>query len=263
MTLSLDSLQRWMLAAITQPAGVDRVAQLEEIILPSRQQTSAERLAVYSSAYFARLLEVLRELFPCLRSAVGEELFDQFAMHYLQAHPPVSYTLNRLADRFADFLAATRPPDDDASGFAVDLARLEHAIDEVFGGPGPEDLPANDSRATFAGDRPLPLVPSFRLLWFDFPASNYFTAWKAGQRPAWPAASEQFVALLRRDYIVRRYELSRLQFELLSQLAAGQTLDVALASIAPQAPSIDGLAADVRQWFTLWSAKGFFVASEL
>jgi hypothetical protein len=205
-------------------------------------------MAVYSSAYFARLLEVLRELFPCLRYAVGDDLFDTFAVEYLQAHPPASYTLHRLADRFADFLETTRPADDDSLAFVVDLARLEHAIDQVFDGPGPE---------TGSGGS-LSLVPGLRLLAFRFPVSSYFTAWKAGHQPRWPAADAQFIALLRRDYVVRRHELSSVQFELLGHLAAGQSLDDSLAAIAAHASSIDDLCGDVQHWFTHWSARGFF-----
>jgi hypothetical protein len=257
--LPLAELQRWMLAAITDPAGAAAGPQLDDVILPSRQQSPAERLAVYSSAYFARLLEVLRELFPCLRYAVGEELFDQFASEYLQAHPPASYTLHRLADRFPEFLEATRPADDDSLAFIVDLARLEHAIDQVFDGPGPETESA-------AGGDPaagVALVPGLVLLKFRFPASTYFTAWKAGQQPAWPAPGEQYLALLRRDYIVRRHELTPVQFQLLSSLSAGHTLEESLAAIAPHEASIDAsideLAEDVRRWFTHWAASGLLV----
>ena len=53
LTRQLDDLRRWMLAAVTEhgdaPHGVD------ELILPSRQQSAEERLAVYSRAYFAAL----------------------------------------------------------------------------------------------------------------------------------------------------------------------------------------------------------------
>ena len=275
--LPLRSLQQWMLDSIAhRGAGSDR---LDELILPSCQQSAAERLAVYSNAYFARLIEVLRDLFPCLRFAVGDELFDQFALGYLQAHPPTSYTLHRLADQFAEFLEATRPHDDDSTAFVVDLACLEHAIDQVFDGPGPEPgsgvfrgeklnsssqpNSAKDSRPLLAGDSRLDLIPGFRLLAFRFPASSYFTAWKAGERPAWPEPGAQWIALLRRDYIVRRLELTAGQFDLLTHLAAGQTLDDSLAAVASSAiissaASIDELADDVRRWFTRWAAEGFF-----
>ena len=257
---SLDEHQRWLLAAIMHPAGVAAGAQsdVDEVILPSLQQTAAERLAVYSHAYFARLLEVLRELFPCVRYAVGDELFDEFAVGYLVAHPPASYTLHHLADHFADYLEATRPKDDEQFAFIVDLARLEHAIDQVFDGPGPEDLPPPDPQKLAAGD--IRLIPGFRLSAYRFPASSYFTAWKAGDQPAWPEPAEQYVALMRRDYIVRRYELTREQYDLLSQLAADRTLDESLAAIAERSDSLDSLASEVRRWFAFWSAERFFAA---
>ena len=104
---SLRATQAWMLDAITHPDGVAAGGAprlIDELVLPSQQQSAAERLAVYSTAYFARLLEVLSELFPCLRFAVGDDLFGQFAAGYLQQYPPRSYTLHRLADRFAALL---------------------------------------------------------------------------------------------------------------------------------------------------------------
>ncbi len=253
-THGLRSTQVWMLDAITHLHGVvagSPASTIDAQILPSQQQTAAERLAVYSSAYFTRLLEVLHELFPCLRYAVGDDLFERFAAGYLQAHPPTSYTLHRLADQFAEFLDATRPADDPAFRFVVELARLEHAIDLVFDDDGPEA--ALPSEAAAAGDRPLPLVPGFRLLAFDFPVSSYFTDWKAGSQPPWPEPQEQFVALFRRDYVVRRHELSRVQFELLTEIAAGKTLDDALSAVA----TLD--ADHLKQWFTAWSARGFFL----
>ncbi|MDX1948020.1 MAG: DNA-binding domain-containing protein [Pirellulaceae bacterium] len=256
--LPLADLQRWLLGAIAHPA--DGAAMADDIatrLLPSQRQSAGERLAVYQNAYVSRLLGVLRELFPCLRSAVGDDLFEQFALDYLRVHPPTSYTLHALADQFAPFLAATRPADDWA-GFLVDLARLEHAFDQVFDGPGPEEL-----EAALEVDVPWRLVPGFTLLAFSHPASSYYTAWKAGENPPWPAASEQFVALLRRDYVVRRFELSRPQFALLADLDAGQSLDDALAALAARSslpPS--ALADEVRLWFTRWSAAGFFVAGK-
>src|SRR5437764_4817615 len=134
----LDELQRWLLAAVTDPSLPASTA-IDEMILPSRQQSATERLAVYRGAYLARLLEVFREQFPCTRFAVGDELFDQFAAGYLQAHPPRSYTLAKLPDKLIDHLEESRPAD--WGELIVDLARLEQAIDRIFDAPGPENLP--------------------------------------------------------------------------------------------------------------------------
>jgi len=268
---TLNDLQRWMLGAITDPSGVASGREVERTILPSRQQSAAERLAVYQNAYLARLLEVLREQFPCTRVAVGDELFDQFAAGYLQAHPPHSYTLGRLADHLAVYLDATRPAD--WGDFIVELVRLEQAIDRIFDGPGPEIAAPFQFPADAGESLRLSFVPGFELFAFRYPVSAYYTDWKANGEPAWPEPREQFVALLRRDYIVRRYELSRVQHDVLKSLHAGSELGEALALAAqathwpgqPGRPphdetSLDGLAADLRDWFARWTADGFFAA---
>src|SRR5438876_5225666 len=104
--VELTDLQRWLLTAITDQIAPQQ-AEVDRVLLSSPQQSAADRLAIYRGAYIARLLEVLREQFPCTRFAVGE-LFDQFAASYLQTYPPRSYTLARLADNLVDYLEATR-----------------------------------------------------------------------------------------------------------------------------------------------------------
>jgi putative DNA-binding protein len=256
----LDRLQRWMLTAITDP--VNRAPDaLDELILPSRQQSAAERLAVYNRAYFARLLDVLRELLPCTRFAVGDELFDQFAVGYLQAHPPNRYTLSRLSDDLVDYLDATRPAD--WGRFVVELARLEQAIDRIFDAPGPEGSPPLVIPYDACDSLRLSFVPGFELHAFDHPVSTFYTEWKAGRQPPWPQAAQQCLALFRRDYVVRRFELTMPQYELLLSISGGKTLAEALIASANAASAgpLDHLAAEFRRWFTLWTANGFFASA--
>jgi hypothetical protein len=255
-TRSLRDFQQWMLAAVTEASGVT-AGEVKEAILPSRQQTGGERLAVYQNAYVARLLEVLGEQFPCTLYAAGEEVFEQLALGYLRAHPPQSYTLGRLADHWPEYLDATRPAD--WGEFLVEVARLEQAIDRVFDGSGPENgerfvLPADASDALR-----LTLVPGLELHAFRYPVSAFYTAWKAGDEPGWPEAREQFVALLRREYVVRRFELTGEQFEVLQSLRDGKTIREALQFVGqPGRPPYDELAATVREWFVQWTAGGLF-----
>ncbi|MCU0879740.1 MAG: DNA-binding domain-containing protein [Pirellulaceae bacterium] len=270
----LAELQLWMLDAIRQPGARIGPPDVDARILGSRQQTAGQRLAVYADAYFARLLEVLAELFPCLRHAVGDELFAEFAAGYLEAYPPTSYTLHRLADHFPEYLEATRPTDFPALAFVVELARLEQAIDRVFDGPGPEELPLFEfpAEGASADELRLALVPGMELLSLRFPASSYFTVWKNGEADSWPPAAPQYVALFRRDYVVRRFELSRVQFVLLEHIARGATLAEAIeaaanidadAELSPtdMAPAAE-LAEELRDWFTRWSAAGFFASTK-
>jgi hypothetical protein len=266
----LAELQVWMLDAIRQPGANLRPPDVDALILASRQQTASQRLAVYSHAYFARLLEVLAELFPCLRHAVGDELFAEFVAGYLAAYPPTSYTLHRLADHFPEYLETTRPQDAPALAFVVDLARLEQAIDRVFDGPGPEELPpfAFPGEGANAEQLQLTLVPGMELLALRFPASSYFTVWKNGDADQWPPATAQYVALFRREYVVRRFELSRVQYVLLEQIASGATLAAAIDAAASCDVDMDSserclpaganLAETLHDWFATWGSAGFF-----
>lgn len=273
---NLGKLQQWLLATITHPAGVAAGLESPEarrhlqiqpdalaaVIAPSAHQSAAERLAVYSNAYFARLLSVLCDLFPCTRYAAGEELFDQFAIGYLHKYPPASYTLARLADKLVDHLDETRPAE--WGVFIVELARLEQAIDSIFDCSGPEQLaPFTMSPGADDGMR-LPLVPGAELHAFSYPVSSFFTAWKAAEQPEWPQRQQQFVALFRRDYVVRRYPLTETQFELLLALSRGATLGEAVASAALACNlAVDDLAEQIGNWFAFWSAEGFFAGAAL
>jgi hypothetical protein len=234
---------------------------LEEVIPPTSKQTSSERLQVYAAAYSLRLVDCLREFFPCLRFAMGEEIFDDFALAYLQKHPSQSYTLHHLADQFANFLAETKPSTAGWEQFFVDLARLEHAIEIVFDDEGPEESIAV-VRTDFSPQSTLSLVPGFQLLTFRYPVSSFYTAWKHTEGPSLPDPEAQFIALFRRDYIVRRHELTHFQHSLLAALQAGESLEQAVGRIAPLAlaagQTADILAADLREWFEHWTRVGFF-----
>lgn len=256
----LAEIQHWMLAEITAPHEIRQDATAERI-LPGRLQTAAERLAVYRHAYFARLLDVLREQFPCTRWAVGDELFDEFAVGYLERHPPHSYTLARLADRLVKYLDESRPAD--WGQFIVELARLEQAIDRVFDAAGPEHLPPLALPPASSGNLRLTFVPGFELLAFHYPVSAYYTAWKANESPGWPAEEPQFIALHRRDYIVRRTELTEIQFRLIAALGEGTALDGALeAAFAGAPPGELPSAAEIGEWFQAWATRGFFAAAQ-
>jgi len=276
----LRQLQRWMQEVITSADGIEAslrspAAQqwiplspsaLEQILPRSRALGSLERLEVYHRAYGARLRECLRELFPVLARTLSADLFDQFALGYLQAHPPRSYTLARLADQFVDFLARTRPAGDAAgwADFLIDLARLEWAIDQVFDGPGVEGQSwlAADELGQVPPERwpdlRLVPVPCLRLLAFRYPVNGYYTAVRRGAEAPIPAVEPSFVALTRRDYVVRRLDLGLMEYQLLSALSRGQPLASALQSALRETHPSESVVGQVEAWFRRWSQEGLF-----
>jgi hypothetical protein len=286
----LRQIQNWMQTVIMHLHGVDAGAasdearqfidvgpqQVERVIRRSRALTARERLDIYHRAYYARLVECLREEFPVLRHALGDETFDGFALAYLQKYPSRSYTLNLLGANFPRYLAGSRPADEkDEAGigwpdFLIDLATLEWTYSEVFDGPGvegqqlvgPEQLQAL-SAERWPEARLVP-VPCLRLLALRYPVQRYYRAVRQEKDPTYPKPARTFLAITRRQFVVRRYELTRLQHVLLSALVAGELVGEAIQHTATAAgPRLHVLASRLQEWFRNWTAEGFFQSIQL
>ncbi|HJZ92317.1 MAG TPA: DNA-binding domain-containing protein [Gemmataceae bacterium] len=283
----LDQIQKWMQAVITHPGDIESgiasaearahidvgPEEVERVVTRSRALAAADRLRVYGNAYFARLLECLREEFAVLAHALGEELFDEFASGYLQAYPSRSYTLNHLGANFPAYLAETSPAGEDDSGwttFVIDLATLERIYGEVFDGPGVEGREplSADALLTVPPARWVDacLVPAagFRLVKLRSPVHEYITAVRRKEDPPPPTLAETLLAVHRRDYVVRRHRLTRPQFELLGAVMSGAPVGEAIGRAADAAgPDADALFTDLQSWFRTWAAEGLFQAVEL
>lgn len=284
----LRQIQHWMQSVVMHPDGVVAGIQsdaakamiavlpdaIEQVVLPSKNLTSIERLAIYGNAYFARLLECLQEEFPALVHALGEETFSAFAFGYLQQYPSQSYTLGQLARDFPQYLAETRPVD--ASGapswpdFLIDLATLERTYGEVFDGPGVErdrTLQSDDLRSVPPERWPdvrLVPVPCLRLLALQYPVHEYASAVRRKQEAAMPAPATTWLIVTRRDFVIHRCAVSRPEYELLSQLVTGETIGTAIERSAQTADQeIKGLAVNLERWFRSWAAAQYFRSAEL
>jgi hypothetical protein len=282
----LGQIQGWMQAVLMHPVGVaEGIASAEArsfidvppdaaetVVTRSRNMTAQERLGIYGYAYYARLLECLREEFPVLMHSLSQDVFDTFAVGYLQAYPSRSYTLLKLGANFPRYLTETRPEESEGDGipadwpdFLIDLATLELAFNEVFDGPGGEgerlldadqlrDMPAERFfRARLVG------VGCLRLLHLRYPVHRYFTAVRRNEDPVPQTAAETFLAVTRQRYVVRHYELSPAAHQLLHALLAGQTVGEAIGlAVLAAGPDLDRFAANLRTWFRDWAAEGFF-----
>jgi hypothetical protein len=141
---------------------------------------------------------------------------------------------------------------------------MEQAIDRIFDAAGPENLPPFRLPPQADDSVKLTPAPGLELLAFRYPVSSYYTAWKAGQQPQWPNPQPQFVALLRRDYIVRRHELTNLQYHLLLAISRGMSLGEAVAEAvtATEENEAGNLTAAFKDWFEAWAASGFFASAD-
>ncbi|MEU5990029.1 DNA-binding domain-containing protein [Spirillospora sp. NPDC047418] len=232
----LAGIQSWMHAAILDPDGP--AGDAARVVTASARLTARERLAIYWRGYRLRLLESMRGLHPGLVRLLGRDVFDGFALDYLDAHPPRAYTLFRLDEGFAAHLAETRP--DGAEHWPdmiIDLARFERAVTEATEAPGTEDgvPPGTGLRA----------VPCLRLLRLTWPAHEYLAAVREGADPPLPAPRPVHLAVSRRDYALVVRELGPRPFAALDTLARG------------------GAAGPVPAgWLRKWTGLGFLTRAE-
>jgi hypothetical protein len=173
-----------------------------------------------------------------------------------------------------EFLETTRPPRaaDACAWFdvVIDIARLEHAIDDVFDGAGSEGCaPLDVARLQAipldrAGGTRLTLTPSLRLLEFRYPVSDLYSRFRRQQdldiRPSLGVGS--WLALYRRDYVVQRRTLAYDEYVMLSLLASGETLGAAItAGYEHRAGEPKDFFDVLPAYFRDWAAEGLVVGT--
>ena len=255
----LAQLQGWMVDALCGTEG-GPVLDAGEVLLPSPTMSPHERLDLYRRSYLIRLLDCLREMHPALRHLLGDELFDAFALDYLAARPPTSYTLFDLDAGFADHLAATRPDEGPAAEpwpeLLIDVVRFERAFLEVYDGPGVEGqaVPtAEDVRkaAAAAAGVVVSPAPCARLLRSRYPVGDYVLAVRRDGRADVPLPAPTCLALVRRNYVVTLVPVADRSYDALAALFAG-------ASSIQAAPVGGTDHGTVLRWIAAWADQGLF-----
>ena len=289
----LRDIQEWFQAAVTCPEAdpecepkstisgpANGHADVDRLLTRSTRLSAAERLAVYTNAYTARLIDCLTQMYPVLARTLGEEVFGEFALEYLKSHPSRSHTLSNLGKRFAGFLADNRPPrqsgeDLDWADFMVDLSRLEWDIYEIFDGAGMEEVTDTLEPVLLALPpeqwSTLRLVPApcLRLVSARYPVNVYYTQARGLHEgedvPGLPAPADEHLVLSRTDYCVRRYPMAETPFRVLQGLCEGQTIGQALTSVLAAVPAAETptQADSVKTWFALWRRERFFANAQI
>jgi uncharacterized protein len=120
---SLGSTQHTLFAAICSPEPVS--AEAEALLTAHPPLSSKARIEVYAEMYWLRMRDVLRDGFPTVRSALGDENFDALVANFLREHPSTNPSLDRLGRPFPSFLRT-------ASSRWADVAAVEWARAESF-----------------------------------------------------------------------------------------------------------------------------------
>lgn len=275
--LALPRLQRWMQSVVVHPGTVEAALaskeartelppeRVSEVIRPTTELTSAERLEIYHGMYLLRMSEALEADYPTLHAFLGPATFRRLVTAYVQTHPSRSYTLNRLGDHLPDFIRHGAPIT--RRGFCHDLARLELAITEVFDAPETASLTEEQLAAIPAeswDSARLRPVAGLRLLALRYPVNDYLQAVKDGEPGDPPTRrKDSWVVVSRRNYAVYHQELSRAAHALLTDLINGVPVGLAVGRATAARGTLHLPESELFRWFRGWTSAGLFAEVEL
>ncbi len=178
-----------MKLAELQQEFIGHVLEEDRLMPNGWDERMADGLAIYRSAYRARLVDALAETFPRTRLWLSEDTFNAAAAHHLILHPPTSWTLDMAGDGFVETLAELFADDPEVP----DLAWLEWAMHLAFTARDCQPLDAAGFAAatgTFReedwADMRLTFVPS---LLFREVRSDCAALWQAIARDEAPATA--------------------------------------------------------------------------
>jgi hypothetical protein len=141
MASDLQSLHGLLYRLITASEGVAQRLRsetalghlgIESVIREDARLGAVERVEIYATAYFYRLLDCLEEDYPATLAVLGAETFQRLIADYLAefspTEPSIFYTGRHLPDFIAQHQTGHEHP------YLADLACLERMTIEVFHG---------------------------------------------------------------------------------------------------------------------------------
>jgi hypothetical protein len=263
----LKELQAFLYRRVTAPLratavwrGEDDSAcseiELKSVIRSAAGPGALERIEIYSTAYFQRLLECLKENFPATLAVVGEIEFGELVREYLVANPPAEPSIDWAGRRFARFLASQsrifQPP------FLPDLAGLEWAISEVFVAPDCEALNAVDLRKIAPESWPrllLRMIPASGILECGWRVADVRRAIENSGQWSDPAREPTAIIIWRRAGQVYFRELEVAENAALKVVSSGATFDRLCETLAERLGDENPVEA-INHLFARWITDG-------
>lgn len=262
----LHMLQSLVIDAIRLSSPITQNEKLalrvEELVAPRERGMSAtQRLDIYREQFWLRHLSNLKDDYPTLAWAVGEDAFKRLTIDFLSAFPPRTWDLQQLGADLPGYVASHAEWEGDA--IVCGAARLDWAFIEAYVA---KDAPPLDPRL-FVGvpEQAWPqahvlLHPSLRLLALGHPLHRVRSAIVAGSAPQQPSAELTRIVVWRdAHYLLHTTAVDSFAFALLTELERGAPLGEACESVArAEEISADTAAGDrVAASFQEWTANGW------
>ena len=214
-------------------------------VVGPRGKKAEKRFAVYRNNVTVSLVNALGDIFPAMKTLLGENNFGHIARNFVRACPPGSPLLFEYGDDFPHFIASleqlAKYP------YLPDVARLERAWLDAFHAADAEPL-GGDTLAAIApdqlGDLAFTVHPATRIVESDYAIVSIMTRSRAGEPLAGirPDASETGL-VTRPDATVELRALDRAGGIFFRSLLDGQTLGAAVGNAAEADENFDVAAA--------------------
>jgi hypothetical protein len=241
-------------AAIAALPDCERVLPrgIEALVQGDDRLDAVERLDVYSSMYFFRLLDCLIEDFPALHAVIGHEAFHGLAREYLDAHPSTYRSIRLVGRRLADFLEGH--PLARARDWLADLARFEWALLEAF--DAPDAAPVSEERLRQLTEAEWPvarfeLTPTLRIVEAHAPVQDVWTAATNGRDPLRVVERATSLRVWREGFRVFHRVVDPAEVAALRSLARGERFadacEAAAAVVGDEAAAAS-VATALRRW---------------
>jgi hypothetical protein len=204
----LATLQRWFWQTVRgEPLRPER----EAAWVGTPEFPVAARMSVYRTAYWARQVHVLREVFPRVVAHLQDGPFARAASRFIGAHPSRSAEIEQLGHGFAAWLAVEHG---DALG---ELAAFEWAMWQVSIAPDVAAVPMSAAGAPSFASSALQLGPQVQRV----PASPWLLAELGHTAPdhAWTA-----IAVWRAGFAVFRRPVTAVEDSAMARANIGASV---------------------------------------
>ena len=230
---ALAGVQRRFYELVTAPEGVAKglgdlglqEGDLARMVAGDARLSAVGRLDVYANMYFFRLRDALRDDYPKLVSALGDDEFHNLVVDYLLACPPTDFSIRNAGEKLPGFLPRHRLSAD--RPWLADLAGLERHRTDVFDAADARVLDAEHLRTlppeAFEHLR-VQLIPARRVFKVRFPVHELWRAVEQGHGPIDLLPGPQALIVWRREPLVFQRPLTALEVEVRPLLEAGTSL---------------------------------------
>ncbi|HTD04789.1 DNA-binding domain-containing protein [Undibacterium sp.] len=239
-----DKFQQYVLGTdAVQPAILADIR--EQFGLPA-----TERLAIYYNAYRIRIRDALAEAYGNTHGYLGDDMFYQLCLDYIDAHPSQLRNLRWYGAQFPAFLAARLAE----HPVVAELAAFEWTLSLAFDAADQPVLTLDDLRPLTAEQWQylgFDCQPSLHFLQMQWNTVAIWQALNAGREP--PAAEREALAtpwlIWRKDLQSHFRSMAGEEHAALQGLKAGQSFAEVCALAAGRSPAS---APQIAGWLQTW-----------